>query len=169
MVPEKRHLDLIRAFNLARLDDWKLALVGSIDLKDSYTLEVVNAAGESSNVVLTDFQTGEPLAELYGNAGVFVLPSTHEGLPIALLEALSYGLPAIASDIPANKEVGLPSGQYFRTGDEADMARCLRTIATEPRTEDYKQELRAWVKSKYDWYRIACSTLDIYRAVFRSA
>ena len=63
-------------------------------------------AGNNSNVILTGFLNGEPLRQLYSHAGLFVLPSYYEGLPIVLLEAMSYGLSCIASDIPANQEVG---------------------------------------------------------------
>lgn len=165
MVPEKRHLDLIAAFRKANLGDWKLALVGDASRNDAYTRQVVAAAAETPGVVVAGFQTGRALAELYANAGLFALPSTHEGLPIALLEALSYGLPSIASDIPANVEVGLDAGQYFRVKDVDDLAACLeRNIGVE-RPPDFRERLQAWVREKYDWHRIALSTRDLYQRV----
>jgi glycosyltransferase involved in cell wall biosynthesis len=71
-------------------------------------------AFEDPRIILTGYITGEPLNQVFTHARLFVLPSYHEGLPIALLEAMSYGLSALVSDIPANKEVKLPSERYFR-------------------------------------------------------
>lgn len=167
MVPEKRHLDLIDAFSQARLTGWKLALVGDISAQDAYVERVTAAAERSSDVVLTGFQTGRALAEIYANAGVFVLPSTHEGLPIALLEALSHGLPSIASDIPANLEVQLDPEWYFHVGQVEDLARCLHRIAVQPRPDDDRARLQAWVRSRYDWQSIASDTLEVYNRVCR--
>jgi glycosyltransferase involved in cell wall biosynthesis len=165
MVPEKRHLDLIDAFPLAGLNGWKLALVGHLAANNRYVERVVSAAGRSPDVVLTGFQTGPALAELYANAGLFALPSTHEGLPIALLEALSYGCPSIASDIPANKEVQLGRGRYFHVGKVDDLANCLHRIATQSRHPDERIRLQNWVCRKYDWHSIACTTLGVYKRV----
>ncbi len=63
------------------------------------------------------FQTGETLRQLYAHAGLFVLPSSHEGLPIVLLEALSYGLQVLVSDIPSNLEVVGDPAHVFHVGD----------------------------------------------------
>src|SRR5260221_4349777 len=101
LVREKRHLDLIEAFRRADLDDWKLVIVGAADHADAYAREVVSVAERTERVVTTGFQSGVALHGLYANAGLFVLPSSHEGLPIAILEALSFGVPVVASDIPA--------------------------------------------------------------------
>ena len=94
-----------------------------------------------------------------------MLPSSHEGLPIALLEALSYGLPVLASDIPANLEVGLPAAQYFPLGDAAALARGMRALAAEKLDADVVGARREWVASRYDWRRIAERTLGVYREV----
>lgn len=167
LVPEKRHLDLIEAFNEAALPGWKLAIVGASDHPDAYVQEILDRTKESANLVCTGLQTGNALRELYGHAGIFVLPSSHEGLPIALLEALSYGLPVIASDIPANIEVGLSDEHYFPLGNTAALAERLREFSIRPRSQGERDQQRAWVLSRFNWNEIARQTADIYKAVVR--
>lgn len=167
LVPEKRHLDLIAAFSAAGLGDWKLVLVGASDHPDEYTRRVLDAAMTTPNVVATGFQTGLALRELYGHAGVFVLPSSHEGLPIAMLEALSYGLPVIASDIPANREVGLDASCYFSLGNVTELAQRLRQFASHPSDIAKREAIRQRVTKKYDWRRVADQTLAVYVSVCR--
>lgn len=162
-VPEKRQNDLIRAFAAARLDDWKLVLVGAIDAPDAYIARVRELAENTPGVVLTGFQSGLALRELYSHAGIFVLPSSHEGLPIALLEALSYGLPVLASDIPANLEIGLAAEHYFPLGDIPALAGSLQRLARSNTDTAVRQKWRDWVGSKYDWEGIADATLDVYK------
>lgn len=166
-VPEKRQLDLIRAFATAKLEGWKLALVGALGKPDEYIAQVRELAAKTPGVVLTDFQTGLALQELYAHAGIFVLPSSHEGLPIAMLEALSYGLPVLASDIPANLEVDLPAGQYFALGDVSGLAALLSQFSQFANIEDERKRRRDWVRAKYDWEDIADATLAVYRDVIR--
>ena len=165
LVPEKRHLDLIDAFRQAGLPGWKLAIVGASDHPDAYVQSVLDAAAKTPGVVCTGFQSGNKLAELFGHAGMFVLPSSHEGLPIALLEALSYGLPVIASDIPANLEVGLPAEHYFPLGDVAALAKRLVEFAAIPLSDTDRTERRIWVAERYNWLLIAERTMDVYLVV----
>ncbi len=161
-VPEKRHLDLIRAFTEAKLAGWKLVLVGRMDKQDKYCKEVLGAADGNENVILTGYQDGVALHELYANAGIFVLPSTHEGLPIALLEALSYGIPVLASDIPANLEVGLPLDQYFPVGNLEKLAEALRFSANSESDPERQDKVRKLIKERYSWENIAGQTYSVY-------
>ncbi|MFU8815353.1 MAG: glycosyltransferase family 4 protein [Pseudomonadales bacterium] len=163
-VPEKRQLDLIAAFASAALPGWHLVLVGSFDPGTDYGKRVLRSAGEADNVILTGFRTGLDLEELYSHAGMFVLPSSHEGLPIAILEALSYGLLTIASDIDANAEVALPSSQYFPLGDIEKLAERLRHGACSPMSDRDSREIRRVIGARYDWDRIAEQTLSVYQS-----
>ena len=167
MVPEKRQLDLIAAYAAAAVPGWKLALTGELDASD-YSRRV-QAAAESSGVVLTGFQSGEALRQLYSHAGGFVLPSSHEGLPIAMLEALSYGVPVLASDIPANLEVGLADACYFPLGDSAALGKLIRSLVEREADEPARAARRQWVTEKYDWDRIAAQTLEVYERAARTS
>ncbi len=106
-VPEKGFHNLITAFSSLDFKDYKLVIAGDADHEDNYSRDLKEQAGKCKNVVLTGLVSDQPLRELYSHAALFVLPSYYEGLPIALLEAMSYGLPCIASDIPANKGIRL--------------------------------------------------------------
>jgi glycosyltransferase involved in cell wall biosynthesis len=167
MVPEKRQLDLIRAYASARPHSWRLALVGGLD-SAPYSREIV-AAARSEGVVLTGFLTGVALQQMYSHAGAFVLPSSHEGLPIVLLEALSYGLPVLASDIPAHLEIGLDRSSYFAVGDVAALARGLTTFAQATPDEQARLSRTLQIATLYDWDRIAAKTLAVYQHVVAPA
>jgi glycosyltransferase involved in cell wall biosynthesis len=164
IVAEKRQLDLIQAYARARPVGWKAVLVGSG--AGEYT-DKVQAAAREAGVVLAGFQRGTALAQFYTHAGAFVLPSSHEGLPIALLEALTYGLPVLASAIPANLEIGLPAGSYFPVGDVKALSAKLVAVTQAPLDEAARESRRRWVTEQYDWARIAKQTYAVYHRVVR--
>jgi glycosyltransferase involved in cell wall biosynthesis len=166
IVAEKRHLDLIEAFRLANLgDEWKLVIVGASDHPNAYTQSVLDAIEKTPNALCTGFQSGLALRELYAHAHVFVLPSSHEGMPIAMLEALSYGLPVIASNISANVEIELPEENYFKMGDTAALAEKIQMFINRPLSLEDRESRRVWVSQRYDWRDIARRTLAVYQTL----
>ena len=110
-------------------------------------------------VILTGFIKGKKLHSLLTHTRCFVLPSSHEGLPIALLEAMSYNLPVIVSDIPAYKEVELKESFYFKVGNINELSQKLQKVTT----ENYHNI--QYDMSKYNWDKIAIQVADIYKKV----
>jgi glycosyltransferase involved in cell wall biosynthesis len=159
---QKRQLDLIAAYARLRSPKWKLALVGGADYSSAYARAVAEAARNTPGVVMLGHQTGEALAELYTHAGVFVLPSSHEGQPIAVLEAASYGLPVILSDIPAHREIAMSGARYFEAGDIATLAETLEAIFAAPIVEKLDAGERDRLLARHDWRTIAQRTLAVY-------
>lgn len=171
-VPEKGFHDLCKAFDHARINTncidnnpWKLVIVGNADHEDKYSLQLKEKAGKNKNVVLTGFLTGKPLQELYSHAGLFILPSYYEGLPIALLEAMSYGLSCIVSDISANRNVELPEDRYFKAGEVKALAQKIREFIDKPLSEEERSKQLNMVAEKYNWEKIADETLEVYKNV----
>jgi glycosyltransferase involved in cell wall biosynthesis len=154
---------LIDAFIEAKLDDFSLVIVGQADHEDTYSLRLKQTAGKNKNVVLTGFLTGEALRELYSHADLFVLPSHYEGLPMSLLEAISYGLPCMASDIPGNRSVGLSEDRYFEAGNTAELAAKINQYSSRQLTKREKENQMNMIKEKYNWENIAHRTLELYR------
>jgi glycosyltransferase involved in cell wall biosynthesis len=162
LVPEKRQLDLLRAFREARLQGWKLAIVGRIDHKNKYADLLASEAENSDDVVMTGFQNGETLRQLYAHAGLFVLPSSHEGLPIVLLEALSYGIPVLVSDIPSNMEVITDPAHIFKMGDIQDLSKKLTALTAQKVDMTNRETARRDNIRRYDWTDIALRTATTY-------
>ncbi len=80
-----------------------------------------------------------------------------------MLEALSYGLHVLVSDIPANKEVELPAERYFRCGDIDDLKKKMEVLLEKELSEEERQEIRNQIEKKYNWDRIAEQTIEVYR------
>lgn len=155
-VPEKNLHHLVEAFSRIDAKGCQLVLAGDTDFEDDYSRHLKQMAKETG-VVLTGFVKGDKLHALLTHARCFCLPSSHEGLPIALLEAMSYRRPVVVSDIPANLEVGLPADCYFKTGDIQQLAERLQAnILEAPRAVDYDL-------SAYDWDKIAEQVAEVYR------
>ena len=162
LVPEKRQLDLIAAFRAANLPGWKLLLVGGAQGSQHYANQVRQQCAGDSRIVGTGFLAPSEVHELLAHAGIFVLPSSHEGLPISLLEAMKLGIPVVASGIPANLEMGLDESSYFQVGDVHTLAERLVKLAalTPEAREAIGQRLRN-ACSRYDWDLIAEATYKI--------
>lgn len=167
IVPEKRQLDLIEAF--AKLSDpsLKLALIGSAEYTAEYAGTVRTRADAVPGVVLTGALQGEELSALFSQAALFVLPSSHEGMPIALLEAMGYGLNVLASDITANVEVGLSEESYFPLGNVDALKNALRQKIDNPLTSKQSQEMIDSIARDYSWSGIADRTLEVYKSTLK--
>jgi glycosyltransferase involved in cell wall biosynthesis len=165
LVPEKAADLLIRAFRRTP-GDVRLALVGGSSFTDDYVHTLRAAAGDDPRIVFTGFTYGDLLAELYTHAAAFVQPSRLEGLPLTLLEAASYGLPMVASDIPPHVELlhaDAPGRRLFRDGDEDDLAATLTRVLAGLSAERvgavaYGERLRA----AYTWDAAARDVEQIY-------
>lgn len=154
-VPEKNLHHLVEAFTKIDSKGCKLVLAGDTDFEDDYSMSLKRTAQEHG-VILTGFIKGKKLHSLLTHARCFVLPSSHEGLPIALLEAMSYHLPVIVSNIPANLEVGLKKNAFFQVGNINELADKLQNNINNPYcTINYDM-------SKYNWDNIANQLSIIY-------
>lgn len=162
-VPEKHLHDLVDAYAQLKKTgkipaDIRLVLAGDTDFEDDYSRGLKQKARENG-VVLTGFIRGKKLHSLLTNALCYSLPSSHEGLPIALLEAMSYRLPVITSAIPANLEVGLSEECYHQVGDVNALAEKLGKIANHPLQRiDYDM-------TKYNWDIISDQVSEIYQSM----
>ncbi len=163
-VPEKGLTDLIKAFQGLE-SDLQLVIAGDADHETAYSRDLKKRAANDERIVLTGYITGDDLNQIFSHARLFVLPSYHEGLPIALLEAMSYGLPVLVSDIPANKEIDLPTERYFCCGDLDDLRDKMRKLLKRSLSDVEKRDLRDRVITHYNWSRIADQTIAVYEKI----
>lgn len=157
LAPEKGFHDLLEAWRRAGIADrMDLVIAGDADHPTPYSTRLKNDA-RAAGAIMPGLVRGQQLAELYTNAALFVIPSYHEGLPIALLEAASYGLDALASDIEPNRIGLLDDDAFFPAGNPDAMAEKLRRkAAAEPVRRQYDL-------SAFNWDNIARDTIEIYR------
>jgi glycosyltransferase involved in cell wall biosynthesis len=164
-VPEKGLHDLIAAFTALDGECLQLVIAGDADHATAYSKKLRDLAAQDKRIVLTGYITGEALHQVFSHARLFVLPSYHEGLPIALLEAMSYGLPVLVSDIPANKEVGLDPSRYFRPGDVEGLRQKLAEMINQGISGDEQQYFRERIVTDYNWEKIAAQVVEVYEQV----
>lgn len=159
IVPEKGLHTLLEAYR--HLDtDLKLVVAGGDSHSGDYYPQMCQLAQQDSRVILTDFVQGQTKAELLGNAALYVLPSEIEGMPISLLEAMSYGTPCLTSDIPENTGVLGRFGASFQVGDAEDLRRALAVALQAPPPAG--QEQAQMIAQQYSWEEATRKTLEIY-------
>jgi len=152
LVPEKCFEDAIIAFNEAAGFD-RLVIVGGAEKGSTYLRKLQELAG--SRVMFTGALPRQEVDILLANASLFILPSSHEGLPIVALEAIATDIPVLLSDINPNLDIGLPSENYFALHDTAQLASKMNSDLSRYRVE--KNVFR-----QYDWNSISRRTHLIY-------
>jgi glycosyltransferase involved in cell wall biosynthesis len=170
LVPEKAPDLLLRAFRGVDTPS-RLVIAGGSSFTDSYVRELDVLAARDPRVILAGSVQGELLQELYTNAALFVLPSRLEGLALTLLEAASYRLPLVVSDIPPNREVigeSGPGGRLFASADERGLTAALTaTLGNLDAARASAAKLGDRVVVEYDWDAATSSTEDVYEQVLR--
>ena len=155
LVPEKALDVLLRAFRAVPSPDARLVIAGGSSYTDTYVETLRALAAEDDRVHMVGYRFGADLGELFTNAGAFVTASLLEGLPLTLLEAASYGLPIVASDIAPHCELLTdpgPGREIVPAGQEAPLAEALtRTLAGGSAVAAGAAELRDHVHAEWTW------------------
>ena len=163
LVPEKGVAYLIDAFKNVRTDK-KLVIAGGSSDTAAFAQELKDRAEEDARILFTGFVQGRMLEELYSNAYVYVLPSDLEGMPLSLLEAMSYGNCCVTSDIEECAAVMEEYGATFPKGDVSALVETLQRLCDEPQLVDaYKQQAADYITGKYSWDDVTEKTLEFYR------
>lgn len=160
LVPDKRVEDLIEATK-----DLALPLVVAGEDEAGGYADHLRAL-DVGHVRFAGYVYGQDLADLYGGAAVFVLPSSVEGLPISALEAMSLGVPVVMSDIAANRELaaGGTCALLYPCGDVEALTAAMRMAVQPAVRADLVAAAKEAVRARYDWDRIAEQTVAIYEA-----
>ena len=163
LVPEKGVQYLIEAFRDVRTDK-KLVIAGGSSDTDGFMQELKELAGKDGRIIFTGFVQGQMLEELYSNAYLYCLPSDLEGMPLSLLEAMSYGNCCVVSDIGECTEVVEDKAVTFKKGSAVDLRDKLQQLCDAPAVvEKYKAEAADFICGKYSWDAAAENTLKLYR------
>ena len=170
LVPEKRPDLLIEAFKKLHRPDWKLVLAGGNSDTTDYISQLRQLADNNPNIIFAGELKGRYLAEMVRGAGLFVLPSDLEGLPLAMLEAMREGVPILASDIlPHQQLIGRDRGLLFTANDVNSCAEALeQAMLPSTNLATMAQKAQAHVKANYDWDKITADNLAIYNTDFKS-
>ena len=163
LVPEKGLHTLIEGFRKVRTDK-KLVIAGGGSDTDGFVAELKALAAEDERILFTGLVQGALLAELYSNAYLYTLPSELEGMPLSLMEAMSYGNCCLTSDIPECADLLAGHGMTFHAGDADDLAEKLQQLIDDPAlVERCRTGAADSICEKYNWDDVVARTLALYR------
>ncbi len=164
IVPEKGETYLIRAFKQVKTDK-KLVIAGGSSDTQAFLEQLKQLAKGDERILFTGFVQGRIKHELYSNAYLYTLPSDLEGMPLSLLEGMSYGNCCLTSDIPECAEVVEDKAVLFQKGNVEDLKEKLQMLCDHPHlVQTYKNEAEAFILKKYGWNDAVEKTLALYRA-----
>ncbi|MDJ0843026.1 glycosyltransferase family 4 protein [Crocosphaera sp.] len=171
LVPEKRPDLLIRAFQRLQPPGWKLVLAGGHSDTQNYYRQLKQAANDNPNICFTGEIQGDLLSEMMRKAGLFVLPSDLEGLPLVLLEAMQEGIPVVASNIAPHRQlIGSDRGLLFKKGNLNACVNCLETALNSPeKLQELSENAQTYVKQNHNWDDIVAQHLLIYSSPRKTA
>ncbi len=163
LVPEKGIRYLVEAFKNVKTDK-KLVIAGGSSDTDSFMKELKELAKGEDRILFTGFVQGEMLEELYSNAYIYTLPSDLEGMPLSLLEAMSYGNCCLVSDIPECAEVVEDKALIFQKSNVEDLQEKLQDACEHPEmVMEMKKQAADFICEKYNWDEVVKETMKLYR------
>lgn len=163
LVPEKGLRYLIEAYKQTKTNK-KLVIAGGSSDTDSFMKEIKKLAKGDERILFTGFVQGKMLDELYSNAYVYTLPSDLEGMPLSLLEAMSYGNCCLTSNIPECTEVVEDKALIFKKSDVDDLKNCLQDACDHPeKVLELKKQAADFICEKYNWDDVVEETMKLYR------
>lgn len=163
LVPEKGIHYLIQAYQGLKTD-CKLVIAGGVSDTGNYVRSLREMAKENPDIIFTDFVEGQILEELYSNAYIYVLPSDLEGMPISLLEAMSYGCCCVTSDISECTDVTGEFGASFLRGNADALRETLQELCDHPeKAERLGAGAKEDVTRRFSWDETVEKTLRLYR------
>ena len=162
LVPEKGIRYLVEVFK--KIDtDKKLVIAGGSSDTDSFMQELKTMSKDDNRIIFTGFVQGEMLDELYSNAYIYTLPSDLEGMPLSLLEAMSYGNCCLVSDIPECVEVVEDKAMIFKKSDVKDLREKLQDACDHPeKVLELKKQASDFICAKYNWDKVVEETMKLY-------
>jgi len=177
LVPEKGCHLLIEAFRRVQTDA-RLLIVGETSHTDAYVHTLRQSASGDARVIFTGALYGEEKDEAYSNARCLVFPSTLEGMPLVLLEAVSYGCPVVCSDIEENLDVfAEPDGEgggrsaaacasWFASASVEELALRIEEVLRGPEEALARaRRAREFVRETYRWDRIVDAVDAVYASL----
>lgn len=163
IVPEKGIHYLIDAYSKLKTDK-KLVIAGGASDTSEYYLQLKKQANDNKNIIFTGFVQGQELEELYSNAYIYCFPSDLEGMPLSLLEAMSYGNCCLTSNIEECAEVLEDKGITFEKSNINDLKDKLNyLISNEEIVQKYKNDAQTFILNKYNWDDVVRKTLNLYK------
>lgn len=161
LVPEKGLDYLIDAFSNIKTDI-KLVIAGGSSHSDEYVEKIKEKASSDNRIIFTGFADGELLEELFSNCLVYILPSDIEGMPLSLLEAMSYGCICLVSDISENIEVVEDYAVTFKKSDKNDLQGKLEYLINRGFNNYTPSEISSFILKKYNWDQVVDKHLKLY-------
>lgn len=163
LVPEKGIRYLVEAFKNVKTEK-KLVIAGGSSDTDSFMKELKELAKDDKRIIFTGFVQGQMLEELYSNAYIYTLPSDLEGMPLSLLEAMSYGNCCLVSDIQECTEVVEDKALIFKKSNVQDLQNKLQEACDHAeKIMELKQQAADYICKKYNWDDVVEETLKLYK------
>ncbi|MBD2730337.1 glycosyltransferase family 4 protein [Nostoc sp. FACHB-892] len=171
LVPEKRPDLLVDAFSALKPAGWKLVLAGGVSDTKSFTSNLLEKVANNRDIVFAGELRGTRLWEIVRGAGLFVLPSDLEGLPLAMLEAMQEGIPVLASDIPPHQQlINGGRGMLFECGNLDSCINSLDWAIHHPQQlAAMAKNAQKYVQINYNWDRITADNLKLYATLMNSS
>lgn len=177
LIPHKGAHYLISAYKKLKqenpeiIGNKKLVIVGDGYYTNEYTKKIKAMVKNDNNIIFTGFQSGEALRQLFSHAYLMIHPSDNEGLPINVLEGMSYGLPILLSDIPEHKELTQKEDYLFRFGNVDSLIQKIKELLTKENDELQKQgkQNKEMVTKYYNWENITSNISELYKQEIKAS